>query len=151
MRSLAGSKWGAERELLLRLYTSYIRPKIMYGASAYASASPTRLEQLERIQNAALRIAIGARKTTPIAALQVEANIPPLKLYIKEASCRYYYKLQTLEDHPTTKYITDDPHARNRVWTHGHFKKPFIKRAQDILHQWQLPPDIDVRDQTFHQ
>ena len=149
MRALAGTTWGAEREILLRIYTAYIRPKMTYGAAAYASVCDTRLGRLEGIQNTALRIAVGARKTSPIAALQVEANIPPLKLYIKEACCNYYYKLKTLEDHPTIEYINDDPDARNKVWTRRNFKKPFIERARETLHQWQLPDDMDVRDKTF--
>ena len=115
MRALAGTTWGAEREILLRIYTAYIRPKMTYGAAAYASVCDTRLGRLEGIQNTALRIAVGARKTSPIAALQVEANIPPLKLYIKEACCNYYYKLKTLEDHLplSTLMMTLTPEIRS--------------------------------------
>ena len=149
MRAIAGTNWGAERELLLRLYTAYIRPKLLYGATALSSACETRLEKLETIQNTALRIALGARKTSPIASLQAEANIPPLKLHIKEICCKYFLKLRTLEDHPTTNYIIDDPEARNKVWTHGHFKKPLIKRVGETMYQWNIPMNIDVREKIL--
>ena len=49
-----------------------------YGISAVASACSTRLDYLERIQNAAIRLAISAHNTSPRVALQVEANLPPL-------------------------------------------------------------------------
>ena len=148
MRALAGTSWGAERELLLRIYTTYVRPKILYGATAFTSASETRLDELEKIQNSALRIATGARKTSPIAALQVEANIPPLKLHMKETCCKYFLKLCTLEDHPTTQYIIDDPDARNKVWTVVK-KKPLTKRVGETMHQWNIPMNVDVRDKTY--
>ena len=50
LRAVAGSSWGASREILLRLYTQYIRSKMTYGIAALASASKTRLESLEKIK-----------------------------------------------------------------------------------------------------
>ena len=62
MRAIAGTNWGAERELLLRLYTAYIRPKLLYGATAVSSACQTRLEKLETLQNTTLHIALESKE-----------------------------------------------------------------------------------------
>ena len=77
LKSMAGTTWGADREILTRVYKLYIRPKLLYGITAIASAPESRLESLNKIQNAALRVILGARRTSPITAMQIEANIPP--------------------------------------------------------------------------
>ena len=58
MRALAGSTWGADRDLLTTLYKTYIRSKLTYGVAAVASTSNTYMNTLERIQNTAIRIII---------------------------------------------------------------------------------------------
>ena len=150
LRAIAGSSWGASREILLRLYTQYIRSKLTYGISALSSASKTRMQSLERIQNAALRISLGARKTSPIKALQVEANIPPLIEYVKELSCRYYFRIKEQEDtHPMMHSLINDPKINNRIWTHGIFKKPLVKRAEEIFRWWALDATINIKSLKF--
>ncbi|KAL7635514.1 UNVERIFIED_CONTAM: hypothetical protein RMT77_014583 [Armadillidium vulgare] len=78
MRRVAGTSWGPSTTSLLHLYTSYIRSKIDYGSVLYGSGSLTRLRQLDTIQNTALRIALGAFKSSPVPALQIESGIPSL-------------------------------------------------------------------------
>ena len=146
MRALAGSTWGADREIMLDLYTQYIRPKLIYGISAVASASTTNLDRLERIQNAAIRIAIGARNTSPITALQVETNLPPLSEFIDETSCRTFFRMSS-HDHSLLEEMREDTEAVDRVWTPV-FKKPFIKRCEEILSSWDIQMETDVRQVT---
>ncbi|CAL4133350.1 unnamed protein product, partial [Meganyctiphanes norvegica] len=93
IKAMAGLTWEAERELRLKVYLAYVRPKLTYGITAVSSAAGTRLEKLNKIQNAALRIALGAKITSPIAALQADAHVTPLHNYIKELNCRYYYTI----------------------------------------------------------
>ena len=71
MRAISGTTWGANRELLLNFYRTYLKRKISYAAPATATAYQSRKEILEKIQNVALRVALGARKTSPITFLQV--------------------------------------------------------------------------------
>ena len=101
MRAIAGSSWGADRELLLSIYKTFIRSKLTYGIAAVSSASNTYMNTIERIQNAALRISLGARKTSPVMSMQVEADLPPLKIYCQELCCRQYFKIKSQDDnHP---------------------------------------------------
>ena len=148
MRAVAGTSWGVDRDTLINFYTVYIRPKITYGITAIASTSTTTLGILEKIQNTALRISLGARNTSPIVSLQAEANVPPLSLHIKEICSKYYYKLRTLpEDHPTSAVLEDNT-IRDKTWSKLN-KKPFIKRSKDILHFWQLPNNILVKTKIY--
>ena len=115
-----------------------------------ASASETNLNCLSRIQNAALRVALGARKTSPTAALHIEANIQPLNNYIKEACCKFYYRTKAQGDSsPLMQDMLQDRSIENKLWMHGVFKKPFVKRAQETLRWWGLKEDEHILDQRL--
>ena len=143
MRALAGSNWGADRELLLNIYTTYIRPKMLYGISAVASTSKTYRDKLERIQNSALRIAIGARNTSPIKALQAETNILPLDQYIRGVCCKTYFRMRS-HDHPILQSLEEDEDVMDKVWTRN-FKPPFVKRCDQILTSLEILPETEVK------
>ena len=128
---------------MIHLYESYIRPKLTYGITAVASASKTNLYRLERIQNAAIRVAVGARSTSPIQALQVEANIPPLIEQIKGACCKTYFRMSS-HSHPIIQQMKEDDNVEDRVWTKV-FKPPFIKRCRTTLTSWGLQNEIEVK------
>ena len=100
-RCLTSSEICADRPTLLRLYKALVLPIIEYGAVVYASGKESNLKKLEVIQNSFIRVALGAMKTSPIHALQVEANIPPLYIRRKELTLRYFSKIKQYPDHST--------------------------------------------------
>ncbi|CAL4066066.1 unnamed protein product, partial [Meganyctiphanes norvegica] len=77
LRALSGTSWGADRENLLKIYEAICRSRINYGCPAFLTASDTNLKTLQIIQNSALRVALGAWRSTNTSALHVEANIVP--------------------------------------------------------------------------
>ena len=91
-RCLTSSECGADRATLLRLYKAIVLPVIEYGAIMYAGGKEKVLESLETVQNSFLRVALGVMRTSPIHALQVEANITPLSIRRKELTLRYSSK-----------------------------------------------------------
>ena len=139
MRALTGTTWGANRECLLKIYNAFIKSKITYGCQVLLSASPTNLYELEKIQNAALRVATGAWNSTYIPSLQSEANIIPLELHLQAQSIKYYYKLKyQKQNHPVKHQISNIDNLRNKVWTKI-FKKPFVINIEEIINNWNLP------------
>ena len=102
LRYLSGSKWGADRYTLLKLYRSLILSILDYGCEVYNSASNHLLSKLEKVQNNCLRVILRAMKTTPITALQIEACQPPLQIRRNYLLTKYHLKLQGSEKpHPT--------------------------------------------------
>ena len=93
LKSIAGKRFGADRAVLLRMYTSLVRPILEYGSQILDGPGYNRSCSLEPIQNAGLRIATGALRTSPVMALQVETNVLPLELRRKELLVRYYLKV----------------------------------------------------------
>ena len=104
-RCIAGTDFGADRQTLLQLYKTLVLPVIEYGSVVYAGGSESTLKKLDTIQNAFLRIATGAMKTTPIPSLLVEAVVTPLSLRRMEQSLRYANKIMYHPDHSTYKSL----------------------------------------------
>ena len=83
MKAIASNHWGADLTSLRSFYLAYIRSKISYAMEIWSSCSKTQFQRLCKIQNAALRLMTGAVKTTPIAAFEMEADVPPLDLFME--------------------------------------------------------------------
>ena len=80
LKYLSGTYWGADRKSLLMVYKSLIRSKIDYGSQVYGSASDAVLQKLNVFQNECLRKCLGALRCTRVERLEVEANVPPLRI-----------------------------------------------------------------------
>jgi len=93
MKSFSSPTWGASYIVLRRFYVAYIRAKLCYCCSAFSTASKTQLAKLNKIQNASMRLMLGALKSSPILSLEAESNIPPLELYMKYRGASLYTKL----------------------------------------------------------
>ena len=76
MKSIASTKWGASTKILKLFYITYVRAKIDYGCVVYANTSSKHLQKLDKLQNRALRLILGALNTSPIISMEVIANIP---------------------------------------------------------------------------
>jgi hypothetical protein len=72
LRCLAGTEWGADRDVLLQAHHAIVLSALRYGETAYGSASPTLLKTLEPIYNMGKAISIGAFCTTSCTEIHAE-------------------------------------------------------------------------------
>ena len=100
LRVIAHTDWGADSTTLLKLYRSVVRSKLDYGCIVYGSARESYLQGLDRVQNAALRVCLGAYRTSPISSLHVEANELPLHLRRQKLALQYVIKLKCNPNNP---------------------------------------------------
>ena len=105
LRVVAHTDWGADRDTLLYLYRTLIRSKLDYGSIVYGSARDSYLKMLDPIQNHALRLCLGAFRTSPSTSLCAEANEPPLFLRRKRLSAQYILKLSSCKFNPTYECV----------------------------------------------
>ena len=84
MKTIASNHWGADLSSLRTFYLAYIRSKISYAIEIWSSCSKSQLQRVYKIQNTALRLMTGALKTSPVAALEIEADILPLDLFAEK-------------------------------------------------------------------
>ena len=71
------------------IFRSLIRSKLDYGAVVYGSARKSYLRILEPVQNQALRLCLGAFRTSPATSLHIEANEMPLDLRRRKLASQY--------------------------------------------------------------
>ncbi|XP_049904182.1 uncharacterized protein LOC126392679 [Epinephelus moara] len=106
IRCLKGRDWGAHRASLKTVYIGLIRSVLDYGCIVYESASKTMLKKLDSIQYQALRVCCGAKKTTPVSALQVEMGEMPLEIRREQISLIYWAHLRGHgENHPAQNIL----------------------------------------------
>ena len=131
-------------------YTSYIKSRITYGVQAFSSASQTILSKLEVIQNSAIKIITGLRKSTPIPAIQFESSILPMNTIIKIYVIKYFYKIFSLpKNHIIHKLFREQLVEIERLsWNTLTHKTPLLKQAINICNQFSLPLDL-VRNNDY--
>ena len=93
---------------------------------------------LDPVQNQALRLYLGAFRTSPVESLRVEANEMSLYKRRIKLSMRYAFKLYTNKHNPTRKSVFS-PQYRNLFDNKPIAIKPFGLRMEKHLH------DVDIR------
>ncbi|GFW73636.1 putative rna-directed dna polymerase from mobile element jockey-like protein [Trichonephila clavipes] len=76
LKILANTRWEADRTSLLRLYRALISSKLDYGSVVYSSACKSILKILDPVHHQALRLCLGAFRTSPVESLYAEAYEP---------------------------------------------------------------------------
>lgn len=105
LRTTSHFKWGADKKTLICIYKSIIRSKLEYGSIAYGTARTSDLAKLETIQNTALRLAIGAFRTSPIKSILNETGELPLSERRQLTTTNYAISLASYPQHPTYNSI----------------------------------------------
>ena len=106
MRMVTGHSWGADKQSQIYIYKALMRSTIDYGCIVYSLACKTSLKKIERMQYKALRIALGAFKTTPTSALLVESKEAPIHLRYEQLSLTYWVRLKSVTN-PSISVLSD--------------------------------------------
>ena len=136
LKTLSYTQWGADRTTLLKLYLAVIKPKLDYGCEAYSSACKTYLESLQPIQNNAIRIALGAFKSTPIISLHAESGLKTLDRYRDVKMINYYIRVKGNADQSVWRNLT---YAECELLPYNNrIKKPYICRIKEVLTKYNI-------------
>ena len=100
IKCLSKTNWGSDRLSLLRLYRSIIRSKLDYGSFIYWTASSHVLKKLDPIHNTALRICLGAFKSSPIASLYAESGEMSLENRRNQLAAQFFARCQQNPNSP---------------------------------------------------
>ena len=96
LKLLSGSKWGCKPKTLMRLYKSYIRPVLEYGAPVILGASEAYIKKLQIIQNKAIRIAY---KLDPLSHTEDIHKIAKIDLIKDRFQILTYKFIDSLKEH----------------------------------------------------
>lgn len=100
LRCLSGVWWGAHPTSLKLLYNALIRSILDYGSFILEPCSKVGLKKLDAIQHKALRLILGAMKSTPINAMQIECVESPLSIRRQLLCDRFLFRAFQFNNHP---------------------------------------------------
>ena len=127
MKKLSHSSYGADRRSLLILDHSLIRSKLDYASVVYSTAAETDLNSLNSVHHAALRLATGAFRTSPIQRLLHEAGEWSLTMRRDYLSAAFLVHLESTPNLPMSELF----HLQER---HTAVNSPnFLQRSSGLF------------------
>lgn len=122
-QAISGSTWGITLQHSVQLYKAVLLPKLAYASTVWFRTNPehgnktniakiTRI--LESVQKEALKWATGAWRTTALAALEIETNVMPIELYIRQRNANTLYRIKGSDMYQAIMRARG-PRTRNRT------------------------------------
>ena len=133
MRKLAGTSWGADSSILTKVYTATVRPTMEYASTTWGTAAKTNKSRLDKILNMALRVILGAMKTTPVHDMEKTANVEPLERRRSLKILIQGEKLGRLPSHPLHTNLAQPTKNRLKRQSLNHQYKELSRTHQDIV------------------
>ena len=133
MKKLAGTSWGANSNILQRVYTGTVRPTLEYASTAWATASKTSTSRLNKVQNAGLRLITGGMKTTPTQAMEKHISLHPLEERREEKVFTHSQKLMRMPTHPMHAKLQNQTKNRLKRASFNHLSKSLLRQHKDLL------------------
>ncbi|GAA6025381.1 hypothetical protein JCM10207_001368, partial [Rhodosporidiobolus poonsookiae] len=146
VRLLAGAKAGLAPKFVRRLVEAVVTPRLLWmGEVWYNLRRKTVSKGLEGVQRSCCLAVTGAYRTTSLAALQVEANLPPLDLVLRRRC--FALALRALSATPTHPL-----HARARLARIVRGKRTHPSPLHLAIHAFPtlLPPSLAVEPLVPH-
>ena len=83
LRAVTGTTFGNSKESVTALYKQYVRPVMEYACPVWTPGlALMHHSTLQKTQNAALRIATGCTRSTPVQHLHNECKVLPLRQHM---------------------------------------------------------------------
>ncbi len=91
------------------MYIACITSIVDYGVPIWWNNQKHLLEKFQRLQNAALRTILGAFKTSPTKAMEIEAVIPPSRVRFEKTCYNYAVRIMQMNlMHPIIERVPED-------------------------------------------
>ncbi|XP_060861790.1 uncharacterized protein LOC132938796 [Metopolophium dirhodum] len=127
IKSVCHFKWGADRKTLLILYNSLIQSTLDYGSIIYSLTNQNTLKTLNIVQNAGIRMSIGAFKSSPVDSMMCEAHCLPFYIRQKYLITKFAAKKMSTPQTGIIRTISNPYHE--------HLLKPLYIKLHDILEE----------------
>jgi hypothetical protein len=108
LKALTSTTWGLQKETLVRTYKAITLPVLEYASPVWSPAtSATNIQELQTVQNTALRIATGCTADTNTQHLHEETHVLPLQHHLQLHATQLRQKAQQ-STNPLNS-LTQDP------------------------------------------
>ena len=89
-RSMYGKTWGLNPLMIFWIYSSLIRPIVLYGASVWWHRASTQfaITRLNKLQRLVCLAMCGVMRSCPTAAMEAILGLTPLHIFIKRSAAK---------------------------------------------------------------
>ena len=102
---LRGRK-GIPLDIAINLYKALVRPHWENGIAAWSVLKDSNIAELEKVQASSLKMMLGVFKSSGSNAVEVIANIAPVRVRISEICSREWIRIMSMvETHPLRKML----------------------------------------------
>jgi ribonuclease HI len=152
IRRLSGATHVTPRALV-HVTQALVRSRLMYGHIVYHTQEKTHWEAMERVELAALKVALGVNRAADSRLVYQEANILPFKLHcraqaaavdaaFKEGDNIVKYQLQFGESSDGTMHRASLQQQKPRIYNKSSRFESYVKPVWDRV---GACPDISIR------
>ena len=136
-QALAGSSWGHKKETMLNTYNALIRPITTDAAPVwFPNISPSSAQKIQRVQNSALRICLGAHNKVSSSNLHSESKILLVDDHL-QILCAQHLASALRPVHPSHSIVTRPLGLRPKRCT---LQSSFLEPVSPFLTEGILPP-----------
>ena len=133
-RSLASTSWGSDMDTLRNLYIGYIRSVFNYNQGLQLTGNTSIQEDLNKVQNHALRFIFGEMQSTPTPACEIMTNIEPHNIRRQKAALESSERYTRLNPRHSTRTLVDNWKPKNRIK-----HQSVLHKIKDIEKKVSLP------------
>ncbi len=138
MRAMTSYLTGATAEVLRAFYVACIRSIVDYAATALALADTRITDVLDKLQNVALRLILGAPSWTKVITMREEANLIPMELRTQQLICSLAIRiLSSPDDTPVKRQLVTSINEQRRY--PANFWPNKVAGIMKLLEPYQSP------------
>src|SRR6266536_1531443 len=109
IKRLSNTERGLLFQAIRQLYIACITSIADYEVPILWNNQKPLLKKFQRLQNAALRTILGAFKTSPIKAMEIEAAVPPPRVRFEKICYNYAIRIMQMNSmHPIIERVPED-------------------------------------------
>lgn len=143
IKCLANRKFNCNTTILISITKSIILSKIIYCLPFFGHTPNTVLRKLKTIINSAIRVSLGAFRSTPISNMLIESNILPLELQRNIATTDLFRSI--LKNSPL-KQIAGNIRRRKRYYRISSTLQRIVQECKMLQLPTQYPKSMKIRE-----
>lgn len=154
LASITKNGWGIQYKYARQLFNAVITPRMDYGAVVWhrpkqdgTTASTSQVQKLSTVQRLAMKAITGCYRTTPTAAMEIEADLPPPWIRLQIKVLLAVTRMRSLSaNHPIHEWISNALRTRTANVKHRSVLEnalqqfPILTESIETIEPYIRPP-----------
>ena len=139
MKKLSCTEWGADQNVLKKLYIGRIRPVLEYRMAASSTVAKSNSCKLSRVQHQAMTMMTGAMRSAPISAMETVTGLQPLEDRQEIKVLTQAAKFKRLQDHPMHERMNQPTRGRLKMSNFLQHGRILERKNSELLNYMPKP------------